>query len=209
MSIENMYPSMTAKVSTEKPAEQSTAMYSSMTAKAPAEKPVSATASDMYPSMTPKAPAKPDMAKASEQKPKVEEKPADQRAKADDKPAAKTPEQIEAAAKALTADLQLDAGDVRAAPFAKVAAELGLNKAGAEKLTKLDQETRAAYWAGAAAKWEKASLAEFSTGEIESARDFVQKFGDSDLQSLFNSYGLGSHPAIIRALAKAGAATKR
>jgi hypothetical protein len=40
------------------------------------------------------------------------------------------------------------------------------------------------------------------------ARQALQRFGDDELRQLLNRSGLGDHPAVLRAFARAGRATK-
>jgi hypothetical protein len=104
--------------------------------------------------------------------------------------------------------LTLDEGAV--AEFTPIARELGLNQAQAQKLVDL----YGARFMGATPeaqiqKWEADLMADPEAGSssaIAAAKSVVQNFGTPELRDALNKSGLGSHPELVRLLARVGRA---
>lgn len=121
--------------------------------------------------------------------------------------AERTPEEIAVAATALAIELKLDAADPITPEFTRAATELGLDKAGAERLVQLDTKRNTDYWQRQSDTWAEAARKEFSDADLTSARMFASRFGDPELQTLLAG-PYGNHPAIVRLLSRAARAVK-
>jgi D-alanyl-D-alanine carboxypeptidase len=119
----------------------------------------------------------------------------------------KTQAEIAAVAEQLTTDLKLDTSDPAAQPFATVAAEIGLDKARAEKLVEFDRQRSETYWGALSDQWAAQSKREFSDADMAGARSMVRRFGDAELSELLAG-PYGNNPAIARLLVKASRAIR-
>ena len=105
--------------------------------------------------------------------------------------------------------------------FRKLAAEARIPPAAAQKLLDLHGQLQARAqrdWQAMVHGWGKAAEADpylaggdVANGGFASFRDaraaaghFMSRFGDTELRQALDAYGLGNHPALLRALAKAG-----
>lgn len=96
--------------------------------------------------------------------------------------------------------------------FAKVAQELHLDQAGAERILALHQKAEAARDAQLhqqQATWHAELEADADVMDgIESARELVRGYAGEDVRNLFNTTWIGDHPGIIRMLVKVARALK-
>lgn len=106
--------------------------------------------------------------------------------------------------------VELDQGDL--AKFTDVAKELKLPADAAKKLVDIAaarEVARAEAFAKQVEAWGNEVKADPELGKPENlalAKKFVDTFGDDGLRDLLNSTGMGNHPAVVRALFKAGKA---
>ena len=103
--------------------------------------------------------------------------------------------------------------------FTPLAKELKLDNAGVQKLANFLAEQRQAEagnqvkaWEGVVDGWVQATKADPEIGgeklgpALASAKAVVDKYGNDKLKAeLFDQYGIGNHPEVIRFLAKVGA----
>lgn len=94
--------------------------------------------------------------------------------------------------------LGLEADHPLAGEAAKTLGELGIDRAGADKLQALQAQHAEQAWATLSDGWEKAARAEFADDDLAAARQAVAVHGDDELLSLLNHYRIGNHPAVIR-----------
>lgn len=81
----------------------------------------------------------------------------------------------------------------------------------AEQIGAIEQGSREA-WERQKQEWTEAVRKDPELGganydaTLQHSQAFVARFGDAELQTLLDEYGVGSHPALVRAFAKAGKA---
>lgn len=103
--------------------------------------------------------------------------------------------------------------------FTKLAGELKLDSAGAQKVVDLyaglqtqAQQAAEAQFAAADKAWAETLKKDPDVGgekyaaSVEQARRAVHKFGGPELAKAIDAMGLGNHPALFKAFAKVGAA---
>lgn len=166
----------------------------------------------------------PDTAQADEGK--AAEVGTDADAKADDADAkdAKADEdkaeeagELDPKAFVLPEGVEMDEGKLEA--FTPLAKELGLNQEGAQKLVdfyantvKELTEQQASAWASEQAKWLETAQGDQEYGgdafaeNAGVARKAIERFGTPELKQLFEGYGLGNHPELVRFAYRVGKA---
>jgi len=97
-------------------------------------------------------------------------------------------------AEAFDASLQ----DAEVRPAAKVMGELGLDRAGAQKLAELQQKANAAYWEREYASYERELMSDPDQHLVQDALDLVQSFAPDLPKQVPHQL---SHPAVVRFLA--------
>ena len=81
----------------------------------------------------------------------------------------------------------------------------------AEQIGAIEQGSREA-WERQKQEWTEAVRKDPELGganydaTLQHSQTFVARFGDAELQTLLDEYGVGSHPALVRAFARAGKA---
>lgn len=103
--------------------------------------------------------------------------------------------------------------------FTKLAGELKLDSAGAQKVVDLyaglqtqAQKAAEAQFAAADKAWAETIKKDPEIGgeklsaSLENARRAVHKFGGPDLAKALDAMGIGNHPVLVKAFAKVGAA---
>ena len=93
-------------------------------------------------------------------------------------------------------DASLQDAEVRTA--AKVMGELGLDRAGAQKLAELQQKANAAYWEREYASYERELMSDPDQHLVQDALDLVQSFAPDLPKQVPHQL---SHPAVVRFLA--------
>lgn len=79
--------------------------------------------------------------------------------------------------------------------------ELGIDRAGAERLAELEQQRAAQYWDRQLDAWHGEILSEPNADQmVQDALFVVQNFGDRDLAKQLGPYG--NHPGLIRMLSR-------
>lgn len=154
------------------------------------------------PSDTAPAPAAPNVTHptaAAVQAAPVSEETADARLErlfGPDKPAAEAPSQP-----AAVPDF-IDQAHPDAAAATPIVQELGLGRDQVAKLEALHTQMTAAAVERQSATW-ATEAQRLPPADIQDAQAAVAQFGSPELRAVLNSTGLGNHPAVIRAFAKA------
>jgi hypothetical protein len=139
-----------------------------------------------------------------------------------EKPAEKPPAKPGQAVKAETAAAPLklappegfDASSDAWKEFTRTASELRLDAKGAERLLQMHQAEVARTRDANLDAWEAAARLDREIGgdrlerTIADARDFIDRHGTPELTALLDETGLGSHPEVLRALARAARASR-
>ncbi|MDA0798716.1 MAG: peptidase [Chloroflexi bacterium] len=112
-----------------------------------------------------------------------------------------------------------EADEAQLAAFNEVARELNLSQDAAQKLidfeverVKQQQESAAKYWTDQIAEWLVTSKSDPEIGgkgwndTLKHANVFVAQFGNDGLREVMETIGLGNHPEVLRAFARAGRA---
>jgi hypothetical protein len=96
----------------------------------------------------------------------------------------------------------IDTSHPEAGAVTPVIQELGLNRDQTAKLLELRQTLAAQEIARNESTW-SAEAMKLPPDVLKDAKQAVDQFGDAELNKLLNDTGMGSHPAVIRAFARA------
>lgn len=119
-----------------------------------------------------------------------------------------------AAALELEAPEGFDSGSPGWQEFVKTASELRLDSKGAERLLAMHQAEQARLKDASMDAWEAATRADREIGgdrldaTITDAREALDRHGTPELRELLDETGLGSHPEVIRLLARVARTTR-
>ena len=100
--------------------------------------------------------------------------------------------------------LDIDQSYEAAGELREVAADLGLDKSGVERLAEVELNHRREYWDRTSDEWRAATMREFSDSDIKAANAVIREHGDAELDKVLTTYGIGNHPALVRLLSRIG-----
>jgi len=89
----------------------------------------------------------------------------------------------------------------------KALAGLGLDgERGLRAMGFLKQDRDAAHtaWRGEVQRWNDETLRTLTSEDLDAARFVLREYGSPELHAVFEAFGVGSHPAVARLLARVG-----